>query len=409
MNEQQEVTTGLAQRRVLLGVGGGIAAYKAADLVRRLREAGAEVRVVMTDAAQAFVTPLTFQAVSGQPVRGRLLDETAEAGMGHIELARWAQTVLIAPATADLIARLAAGLADDLLTTLCLATEAEVVLAPAMNRVMWAHPATRANLATLHARGVRSIGPAAGDQACGETGAGRMSEPLEIVGELAQALAAETLLRGRKVVVTAGPTLEDLDPVRFIGNRSSGRMGFALAAAFAEAGAQTVLVAGPVQLPTPPGIERIDVRSACQMRDAVLQSIGECDIFVAAAAVADFRPATVSASKIKKEAAQQMQVDLVRNPDILAEVAALADGPYTVGFAAETDQLVEHARAKLESKGLDLIAANQVGGELGFDSADNRLTVLWNGGSVRLDRAPKPVLARQLVRLVARRLETSDR
>ena len=323
---------GLAGQRIVLCVTGGIAAYKAADLARRLQDAGAQVRVVMTEAATRFITPMTFQALTGQPVRTSLWDEAAEAAMGHIELARWADRLLVAPASADAIARLAAGLAGDLLSTLYLATEAPLVLAPAMNRVMWAHPATQANLATLQARGAQVLGPGEGDQACGEVGAGRMLEPLQIVA----ALQAAGALAGRRLLITAGPTFEDLDPVRFIGNRSSGKMGFALAAEAARQGAEVTLVAGPVALSTPAGVHRLDVRSAEQMRAAVLAALPGQDAFIGAAAVADFRPAQVASTKIKKSAGLP-QVEWTATPDILAEVAAHVQRPaLVVGFAAET-------------------------------------------------------------------------
>jgi phosphopantothenoylcysteine decarboxylase/phosphopantothenate--cysteine ligase len=390
----------LAGLRILLGVSGGIAAYKSAELVRRLRDTGAEVRVVMTEAAQRFVTPLTFQALSGHPVRTSLWDEAAEAAMGHIELARWADQVLIAPASADLIARLAAGLGDGLLTTLCLASAAPLALAPAMNQQMWAHPATQANLATLRQRGVAVLGPAAGGQACGEFGPGRLLE----VPELIQALLATRppgRLAGLTVVISAGPTYEDLDPVRFLGNRSSGRMGFALADAAAVEGAKVTLVAGPVHLPTPPHVRRVDVRDARAMHAAVLEAITGADVFVAAAAVADFRPAAPAARKIKKRDAA-LTLALEPTPDILADVARRQPRPFLVGFAAETDNLLDYARDKLERKGLDLIVANQVGEPgVGFEADDNAVTVLWPGGQLDLARAPKRVLARELVRIIS--------
>lgn len=388
----------LANTRVLLGVSGGIAAYKAADLTRRLREAGAEVRVVLTANAARFVTPLTFQALSGQPVRSGLWDEAAEAAMGHIELARWAQRILIAPASADLIARLAHGLADDLLTTLCLASAAPLALAPAMNQQMWAHPSTQANLELLRTRGTHVFGPGAGDQACGEFGAGRLLEPETLVSELA-ALQVPGPLAGRRVLVSAGPTFEDIDPVRFIGNRSSGRMGFAAAQAAAELGARVTLVAGPVHLPTPPGVQREDVRSALAMHDAVLRHARECDIFIAAAAVGDYRPERVATDKIKKQGGK-LHLALSENPDIVADVAALKRKPFVVGFAAETRNIEANARAKLAAKRLDLIAANRVGAGLGFDAADNELLLLWPGGEERLERADKTALARALMRRI---------
>jgi phosphopantothenoylcysteine decarboxylase/phosphopantothenate--cysteine ligase len=397
------VTADPSRVRILLGVSGGIAAYKAAELVRRLRERGAEVRVVMTEGATRFVTPLTFQALSGEAVRTSLWDEAAEAAMGHIELARWATQVLIAPASADLLARLAQGQADDLLTTLCLATEAPLALAPAMNRVMWAHPAVQANLDLLRARGARVLGPGSGDQACGEVGAGRMWEPEQI----AQAVLApaDGDWAGRRVLITAGPTFEDLDPVRYIGNRSSGRMGFALAAAAAAQGADVTLVSGPVHLATPPGVRRIDVRSAEQMRDAVFAALPGQHVFIATAAVADFRPEQRHASKIKKRGQTRLALELVLNPDILAEVAAQPARPFVVGFAAETDEVERYARDKLVRKKLDMIAANRVGAQdCPFDSERNALSVFWEGGGAEIEVADKADVARRLLALVQARL-----
>ena len=391
---------GLAGQRIVLCVTGGIAAYKAADLARRLQDAGAQVRVVMTEAATRFITPMTFQALTGQAVRTSLWDEAAEEAMGHIELARWADRLLVAPASADAIARLAAGLAGDLLGTLYLATEAPLVLAPAMNRVMWAHPATQANLATLQARGAQVLGPGEGDQACGEVGAGRMLEPLQIVA----ALQAAGALAGRRLLITAGPTFEDLDPVRFIGNRSSGKMGFALAAEAARQGAEVTLVAGPVALPTPAGVHRLDVRSAEQMRAAVLAALPGQDAFIGAAAVADFRPAQVASTKIKKSAGLP-QVEWTATPDILTEVAAHAQRPaLVVGFAAETDDLEAHARDKLARKRVDLIAANRVDAGLGFEADDNALTVFAADGTREIARQSKVGVARELLAIVAERL-----
>ncbi len=397
--------TGLAGQRILLGVTGGIAAYKAADLARRLQDAGAEVQVVMTEAAQQFVTPMTFQALTGRPVRSSLWDAHAEAAMGHIELARWADRILIAPASADAIARLAAGLAGDLLGTLCLASEAPIAIAPAMNRVMWAHPATQANLETLRQRGVQVIGPGEGDQACGEVGAGRMLEPLQIVAAL-QSQPAQGALAGRRILISAGPTFEDLDPVRYIGNRSSGKMGFALAAEAVRLGADVTLVAGPVALPTPAGLRRVDVRHAVQMRNAVIAALPGQDVFIAAAAVADFMPAQAAAQKIKKSAGTPA-LELVPTPDILAEVSAHAQRPrLLVGFAAETEALEANARDKLQRKRLDMVAANQVGvAGSGFESDDNALSVYWNEGRQDIARAPKSEVARQLLQLIAARLE----
>ncbi len=393
-------------KRVLLGVSGGIAAYKSPDLVRRLRERGHEVRVVMTRAAQEFITPLSLQAVSGQAVHTTLLDPQAEAAMGHIELARWADVVLIAPASADIIARLAHGLADDLLSTLCLATEAPIVVAPAMNLQMWAAPATQANVDTLRGRGVRLLGPAAGDQACGEVGEGRMLEPLELAAELdtlSFGAAGDGGLAGLGVLVTAGPTREAIDPVRYISNHSSGKMGYAVASAARAAGASVILVSGPCALPPPPGVERVSVESAAEMRDAVMARVEGADIFIAAAAVADYRPARPAGQKIKKKS-KGMDIALVRNVDILAEVAARAHPPFTVGFAAETEKLEAHAREKLERKALDLIAANPVAGaNVGFGADVNRLRVFWRDGERDLGEAAKTELAARLVALVAER------
>jgi phosphopantothenoylcysteine decarboxylase/phosphopantothenate--cysteine ligase len=391
----------LSGQRVLLGVCGGIAAYKAADLVRRLRQADAEVRVVMTANAARFVGAATFQALSGQPVRSSLWDAQAEAAMGHIELARWASVVVIAPASAATLARLAHGLADDLLTTLVLASEAPLVLAPAMNRAMWANPATQANVDVLRGRGARILGPGSGEQACGEVGEGRMLEPADIVAALAP--AAPGLLAGRRVVVSAGPTYEDLDPVRFLGNRSSGRMGFAIAAGAAAMGADTVLVAGPVQLATPPGVRRIDVRSAAQMHAAVLAHAQDADVYVGAAAVADYTPLQAAPGKIKKDAAT-LTLALARTADILADLGARRSRPFLVGFAAETDDVEAYARAKLERKHLDLIAANRVGPGLGFDTDDNALLLLGQDYRLDLGRAGKTDLAHRLLEVVAQRL-----
>jgi phosphopantothenoylcysteine decarboxylase / phosphopantothenate---cysteine ligase len=387
-------------KRILLGVTGGIAAYKSPDLVRRLREQGAEVQVVMTAAAREFVTATTFQAVSGRPVRADLWDAAAEAAMGHIELARWAQLVLIAPASADFLARLAAGHADDLLSTLCLATEAPIAVAPAMNRVMWANAATRANVATLQQRGIRVLGPAEGDQACGEVGAGRMLEPLELVDRSSILLTGGGPLQGRRVLITAGPTRERIDPVRFISNRSSGKMGFAVAQAAREAGAEVVLVSGPVSLATPPGVRRIDVESAADMLNAVLGEVERADIFISTAAVADYRPATAAEQKIKKTS-DRMDLSMERTTDVLATVAARPNRPFVVGFAAETESVEQHARGKLLKKNLDMIAANEVGHDKAFDCEDNALIVLWRSGRRELGKASKVTLARQLVALVA--------
>jgi phosphopantothenoylcysteine decarboxylase/phosphopantothenate--cysteine ligase, prokaryotic len=384
----------------LLGVTGSIAAYKSADLVRRLRSAGAEVRVVMTEAATAFVQPLTFQALSGQPVRQDLFDPTAEAAMGHIELARWADVMLVAPASANFMAKLAHGLADDLLSTLCLACDAPIALAPAMNRLMWEHPATQHNRCLLKERGLHLFGPAEGDQACGEVGEGRMLEPTQLVECLACLFATGTL-SNKGVLVTAGPTQEYIDPVRFIGNRSSGKMGFAVATAAREAGASVTLISGPVHLATPADVTRIDVCCAEEMFDAVRVHVGRCDIFIAAAAVADYRPFNPAAQKIKKWD-DELHLVLNRTPDILAYVASLHDGPFTVGFAAETEHLEAHAKAKLCAKGVHLIAANWVGQPgTGFESEENELYLFWEGGSTVLPRAKKGMLARGLIEHIA--------
>src|SRR5882757_5102380 len=387
-------------KRILLGVTGGIAAYKSPDLVRRLRERGAEVQVVMTAAAREFVTATTFQAVSGRAVRTDLWDAAAEAAMGHIELARWANVVLIAPASADFLARLATGQADDLLATLCLATEAPIGVAPAMNRIMWANPATRANIATLQQRGIQLFGPGEGDQACGEVGEGRMLEPLELVDRVATLLIGGGPLQGRRVLITAGPTRERIDPVRFISNRSSGKMGFAVAQAAREAGAEVILVSGPVSLPTPPGIRRNVVESAADMLKAVMGEVAGADIFISTAAVADYRPAAPAEQKIKKTS-DHMDLSMERTADVLATVAALPDRPFVVGFAAETESVEHHARGKLMKKNLDMIAANEVGHDKAFDCEDNALLVLWRNARRELGKAPKVTLARQLVALIA--------
>lgn len=401
----------LAQRRILLGVSGGIAAYKSCELVRRLREQGAEVRVVMTEGATHFVGPTTFQALSGQSVRVSLWDAQAEAAMGHIELARWAERILVAPASADLLARLAHGCADDLLTTLCLASAAPLYLAPAMNQQMWAHPAVQANIDLLRQRGAQVLGPAAGEQACGDVGSGRMLEALQLRDAMHDSFAdGAGVLAGLKVVISAGPTYEDIDPVRFIGNRSSGRMGFAVAEAAVRAGATVSLVAGPVSLTTPAGIaQRVDVRSAAQMQAAVLDAARQADIYIGAAAVGDYRPATPSALKFKKRAGEPLSLQLEENPDILASLSAQTAHPFLVGFAAETHDVASYAQGKLRDKGLDMIAANQVGGGLGFESADNALTLYWADGELELPRAPKSELAAQLIAQVAARYRAARR
>jgi len=390
--------------KILLGVTGGIASYKSPELVRRLTQRGAQVQVVMTGGARAFVSPLTFQAVSGRRVRDDIWDAEAEAAMGHIELARWADLIIIAPATAHCIGLLANGLADDLLSTICLATTAPLMLAPAMNHVMWQHPAVQANVRALDQRGVRILGPATGDQACGEEGPGRMLEPSEIVDAVYAAperLVSQSL-KGLTVVITAGPTREPIDPVRYVTNRSSGKMGYALASAAREAGANVVLVSGPVALPTPRGVKRVDVETAEELYRAVHEHVGAADLFIGCAAVSDYRPESPSTHKIKRKA-EAMSLELVRSPDTLASVAALAGGPFTVGFAAETQDVTGHARAKLTNKGVDMMAANLVGPDCGFDQETNALTVLWEGGEAQLEQASKAVVARRLVALIAER------
>jgi phosphopantothenoylcysteine decarboxylase/phosphopantothenate--cysteine ligase len=390
-------------KRIILGVTGGIAAYKSAELVRRLSERGAEVQVVMTAAAREFVTATTFQALSGRPVRDSLWDAAAEAAMGHIELARWAELVLIAPASAGFLARLAAGMADDLLSTLCLATSAPIVVVPAMNQQMWANAATQANLATLHSRAIEVFGPASGDQACGEVGPGRMMEPGEIADHIEQKLFVPGPLSGQRVLITAGPTRERIDPVRFVSNRSSGKMGFAVALALRAAGAEVTLVAGPVQLPTPLGVRRVNVETAEQMFAAVQRELPGTAIFVGTAAVADYRPATIATTKIKKTA-ESLALDMVRTTDILAWVAARGtERPFVVGFAAETDAVEQHAREKLLRKNLDMIAANEVGESKAFDCDDNALLVLWRGGRAELPRASKADVAAALAALIVAR------
>lgn len=395
----------LSAKKILLGVSGGIAAYKSADLVRRLKEQGAVVKVVMTAGAQTFVTPLTFQALSGEPVHTDLLDADAEAAMGHIELARWADLVLIAPASADLLARLAAGMADDLLSTLVLATAAPVAVAPAMNQQMWAHPATQNNIAQLAGRGVRVWGPAAGEQACGEVGPGRMLEPLQLVAEVSGHFS-EKLLAGKKLVITAGPTREAIDPVRYLSNHSSGKMGYALAEAAARAGAEVTLVSGPVSLPVPHGCLMVSVDSAADMHAAVLSAVGSAAIFVACAAVADYRADVVASQKIKKKD-DTLTLKLVKNPDILADVAALPKRPFCVGFAAETEQVLSHAEDKLRRKNLDMIFANDVSrADIGFGCENNAITALIRRGEqteqLELPNQSKRTLAQALVQIIAK-------
>ena len=388
---------------IVLGITGGIAAYKAPDLVRRLRERNAEVQIVMTASAEEFVTATALQAVSGRPVRSNLWDKEAEAAMSHIELARWADVVLVAPATAEVMARIVSGAAPDLLTTICLATESPIALAPAMNHVMWNNPATQSNRELLEQRGLHILGPDTGSQACGETGAGRMLDP-DVIAATVCGLSVgkgDGSLEGRTVIVTAGPTREPIDPVRYITNRSSGKMGYAIARAAAAQGADVILVTGPVNLRPPPGMRVFQVNTAREMLEATHEYVADADIFVAAAAVADYRPAEIEPQKIKKHD-ESMSLELVRCPDILSSVSALDNPPFTVGFAAETENVEAYARAKLENKHLDMIVANRVGDDLGFDRDDNAVTVLWPNGRQEFSRTAKTELARSLVDLVAK-------
>lgn len=391
----------LSTRRVLLGITGGIAAYKSAELTRLLVKAGAEVRVVMTHAATEFITPLTLQALSGNRVHTELLDADAEAGMGHIELARWPDLILIAPASADFIARLAAGRASDILSTLVLASKAPLAIAPAMNQAMWSNTATQENLHILRQRGARVFGPGSGEQACGDVGPGRMTEPQELL-ELSAALFDTGLLAGLKVTITAGPTQEAIDPVRYISNRSSGKMGYALAAEAAAAGAIVTLISGPVALATPDRVNRIDVLSADEMLAASLSSAQDCDIFIGVAAVADYRPEQVAAQKIKKSA-DSLQLNLVKNPDIIATIAGLENRPFTVGFAAETNDIEDFGAQKLQRKKLDLLFANDARATLGSDSI--AAIALWPAGRAELGPASKRAVALRMVEIIRERLD----
>ena len=391
----------LLNKRILLGVTGGIAAYKSADLVRRLRDAGAQVRVVMTAAAQTFVTPQTFQALSGNPV---LTDDQAahsDFAMDHIAVARWAEVILIAPATADFMAKLAHGFANDALSTLCLAAHTPIFLAPAMNQHMWANPATQANQKILLERHFIFLGPAMGSQACGDYGPGRMWGPAEILQALENSFA-DKFLQDLRIIITAGPTREAIDPVRYISNQSSGKMGYALAQAAANRGANVLLISGPTALTCPANVERVEVLTAEQMQAAVMGAINNCDIFIAAAAVADYRPVAVAPQKIKKQAVDY-QLELIRNPDILSAVASQAPPPFTVGFSAETENVVANARSKLVQKNIDIIAANNVATDgIGFDSEDNALTVLWKTGEEEFSLRSKALLAEDLLTVICR-------
>lgn len=396
----------LTNKRVLLGVTGSIAAYKAAEIIRRLRDAGAEVRVVMTDGAKAFVTPLTFQALSGLPVHENLLDKEAEAAMGHIELARWADVILIAPASANSIAGLARGRADELLNAVCLAADVPLAIAPAMNKNMWADQATQENVKLLAQRGVLFIGPDSGEQACGDVGEGRMIDSEAIIARLAELFTIGSL-SGQTVLITAGPTREALDPVRYLSNHSSGKMGYAIAEAAVEAGAKVILVSGPVSLETPDRVTRINVESAADMEAAVKEHIAETDIFVASAAVADYRPVTVQQDKIKKKD-DRLTIELEKNTDILSMVKTDYAKTFCVGFAAETQDLEHYARAKLQQKNIEMIAANLVGSAAAktagtFNSDTNELNVFWQGGDLKLELGSKTKLARQLIALIAQR------
>lgn len=396
----------LQNKRILLGVTGGIAAYKAAEIIRRLRERGAEVRVVMTDAAKEFITPLTLQAVSGHIVANSMFDPQAEAGMGHIELAKWADLVLVAPATANVISRLTTGMGDELLTTLCLASPAPLAIAPAMNMQMYLHAATQSNLKVLAERGVHIWGPGVGSQACGDVGPGRMLDPMDIVEEVTKFLqpVPQTDL---SFLITAGPTREAIDPVRYISNYSSGKMGFALAEAAAAIGAKVTLVAGPVNLPTPKGVKRIDVESALEMQSAVEAEVAQHPIFIGCAAVADYRMAEVAPQKMKKTEGQEgLSLQLIKNPDIIAGVAARTDKPFVVGFAAETQDVARYALDKLQRKGMDMIAANDVSrAGQGFNADQNALTVFWADGQQELPLASKQQVAQQLISLIIKRYQ----
>jgi len=389
-------------QKILLGVCGGIAAYKACELVRLLRKQGAEVRVVMSESATRFVQPLTFQALSGQPVHTQILDTDEENAMGHIQLARWANHFIIAPATANMIAKMAHGLADNLLSTLYLASKSPVSIAPAMNQAMWNKPVTQDNIQRLKQQGVNIIGPESGEQACGDTGFGRMSEAETICSQILQ--QADLFLQGKKILISAGPTREALDPVRYLTNRSSGKMGYALAQAAQKAGAEVTLVSGPVTIEKPEKINLIAVESAMEMHDAIVPIAGHFDIFIGAAAVADYRPARLETEKIKKQEDEAI-IRLQRNPDIIAAVAALTNKPFVVGFAAETQNLDNYAQSKRIAKKMDMIAANWVGRETGgFDSDQNALKVFWENGYQSLSMTDKKQLAEQLLKLIAKNL-----
>lgn len=394
-------------KRVLLGVTGSIAAYKSPEIVRRLKDQGADVRVVLTASAEKLVSPTVFQAVSGEPVRGDIWDEQAEAAMGHIELAKWADLIVIAPATANVIAQLAAGSAENLLTTICLASDAPVTIAPSMNQAMWRDTATQDNCDVLRKRNVMFIGPDDGDQACGDVGPGRMTEPASIVNRLSRG-GQSGPFEGLRILVSAGPTREAIDPVRFVSNRSSGKMGFAVARAAADAGAEVTLIAGPVNLPTPPRVERIDVETTQQMVDAAMGCVDGMDIYIGAAAISDYRPKEVAVQKIKKSA-DTFVLEMFKSPDLIATIAALDNGPFTCGFAAETEKLEQHAMDKLNRKKLDMIVGNLVGENLCFDADDNEVIILWEGDRQTLPRLSKQELARRLIDVIAARYRATVR
>jgi len=397
----------MLKKKILLGVTGGIAAYKSAELIRLIIKSGAEVRVVMTTAATEFVQPLTYQALSGHRVYTDIFDAEADSAMDHIELARWADLMIVAPASADFIAKMRNGYADNLLLTLCLASKQPVAIAPAMNQQMYANRATQDNIKQLASRAVLIWGPDDGEQACGDTGPGRMLEPTELFDRVAEYLSPGKL-DGKNVLITAGPTREPIDPVRYISNRSTGRMGYALAQAAHQAGAGVTLVSGPVNLDAPSGVERISVSSAIEMRDAVIERVAKVDIFIACAAVSDYRVEQVAAQKIKKTT-QKIKLELIPNPDIVSEVTRLKNKPFTLGFAAETEKLEAHAVEKLQRKNLDMIAANRVAAEqTGFESDTNELTVIWPDGQRLLTLNDKNEIAKQLIDLVAERYNASS-
>lgn len=399
----------LKGKKIVLGISGGIAAYKCPEIVRRLRDQGADVRVVMTNAAKAFITPLTLQAVSGHPVSDDLLDPAAEASMGHIELGKWADMIILAPATADLLARITAGMANDLLSTICLATAAPIAAVPAMNQQMYKAAATQHNLSILASRGIQLWGPDSGSQACGDIGPGRMLEPSHIVQRCIEFFTPDQSLSGINVMLTAGPTREALDPVRFITNHSSGKMGYAIAKAAAQRGANVTLISGPVELETPANVTRINVNSALEMRDAVMQLAESQNIFIACAAVADYRAEQIAPEKIKKQG-DELLLKMVKNPDIVAEVAAMSENrPFVVGFAAETQNVEEYARLKLARKNLDLICANDVSlSGQGFNSDNNALHLYWSNGEMSLPLSNKSLLGQKLMDEIAKRYDEKN-